>query len=179
MPEIQQRTTVSPITVTNELAAPGDANRHRASPTLDLVGIAAEWFEQYPVTHFFTLTYGSTVSLGRRMTHFHDWVDGIEWLQRRPLGWIRADEMKHFSGCGMPAIPEHHHGLLIGAHHLDYRTAEALWHSCAGDAQVERYEPGGGAIAYSLKLAFHPIGDWDLGGLKRFSPHSTVTSRIS
>lgn len=134
---------------TAQSSAAGDGDR-RSGSTPDLVGSAAEWFEQYPITHCFTLTYGSRPSLQRRMMHFHEWVDALEWLQRRPLGWIRGDEMKRYSGCGYPAIPEHHHGLLIGADHLDCRTAESLWHSCAGDALVERYVPGGGAIAYSI-----------------------------
>lgn len=127
-----------------------------------LITELARFAESLRPTHYFTLTYATRRSLEARHNALKVWLDAIEWLQRRPLGWIRADEVR-FSGLGMPEIPEHHHGLLIGTHHLDCRTAESLWRSF-GDARVLRYEPHGGAAEYCMKHALHKGQDWDLGG---------------
>jgi hypothetical protein len=93
----------------------------------DLITAASEFFDGFNVTHFSTLTHGSAIGHARRIQHFKDWIDALEWLQHRPLGWLRADEMKRYSGLGFPAIREHHHGLLFGADHLDCRHAESIW----------------------------------------------------
>lgn len=74
-----------------------------------LVSEAARFIEQQNVTHYFTLTYPRRRGWEGRQKAFLQWVDAIEWLQRRPLGWLRADEMFRFSGLGFPEIPEHHH----------------------------------------------------------------------
>ena len=110
-----------------------------------LVAAASEFVERQNVTHYFTLTYPRRRSWEARREAFWEWLDAIEWMQRRPLGWFRADEMRRFSGCGFPEIPEHHHGLLVDTDHLCCRTAESIWRAF-GDAQVERYERHGGAI---------------------------------
>jgi hypothetical protein len=128
-----------------------------------LLRAASEFIEGQNVTHYFTLTYPRRISWEGRHKAFHTWLDGIEWLQARPLGWLRADEMRRFSGLGFPEIPEHHHGLLIDTDHLCRKTAEHLWRQF-GDARVERYEPHGGAIPYCLKHAFGNSGEWDFGG---------------
>jgi hypothetical protein len=126
------------------------------------ISAASEFIERQKVTHYFTLTYPRRLSWEGRRKAFLEWVDALEWLQRRPLGWFRADEMRRFSGLGLPEIPEHHHGLLVDTDHLSCRTAEGLWRTY-GDALVERYDPHGGAIPYCLKLAFHD-SEWALGG---------------
>jgi hypothetical protein len=123
---------------------------------------ASAFIEGQNVTHYFTLTYPRRVSHERRYRAFMEWIDGIEWLQRRPLAWFRADEVGRLSGLGFPEIPEHHHGLLIDADHLSCRIAESLWQT-HGDALVERYEPHGGAIHYCFKQALIS-SEWDLGG---------------
>lgn len=127
-----------------------------------LIAVASEFIESQNVTHYFTLTYPRRVSWEGRHKRFREWLDAIEWMQRRPLGWLRADENR-FSGLGFPKIPEHHHGLLVDTDHLCSRTAEHLWRTF-GDARVEKYERYGGAIPYCLKHAFNNIGDWDIGG---------------
>lgn len=127
-----------------------------------LIELGSALIASYNVTHYFTLTYPQRVSSEGRHKRFLEWIDAIEWLQRRHLGWLRADEMFRYSGCGFPEIPEHHHGLLINADHLSCRTAEGLWRQF-GDARVERYEPCGGAIPYCLKHAFS-CSEWDIGG---------------
>jgi hypothetical protein len=128
-----------------------------------LIGAASALIEGQNVTHYFTLTYPRRRSWEGRYKAFAEWVDAIEWMQRRPLGWFRADEAGRFSGLGFPEIAEHHHGLLVDTDHLCCRTAESLWRYY-GDALVERYEPHGGAIPYCLKRAFDYSGDWMLGG---------------
>jgi hypothetical protein len=128
-----------------------------------LIATFSKFIEGQNVTHFFTLTYPRRSSWQARYKAFLKWIDAIERLLARPIGWLRADEMRRFSGCGFPEIPEHHHGVLINADGLSCRTAEDLWRHY-GDAQVERYEPNGGAIQYCLKHAFHKCGDWDIGG---------------
>lgn len=127
---------------------------------------ASAFIESQNVTHYFTLTYPRRRSWEGRYKSFLEWIDGIEWMQHRPLGWLRADECR-FSGCGFPEIPEHHHGVLVDTQHLSCRTAEGLWRTY-GDALVERYEPHGGAIEYCLKHALD-TSEWSLGGkaLKR------------
>ena len=115
-----------------------------------LVPAALEFIERQNVTHYFTLTYPRRMSWEGRHKVFLKWVDAIEWMQHRPLGWFRADEMSRFSGLAFPEIPEHHHGLLVDADHLCCRTAESLWRTY-GDALVVRYEPYGCAIPYCLK----------------------------
>jgi len=126
-----------------------------------LVAAASAFIESYHVTHYFTLTYPRRIGCEGRHKAVATWLDGLEWLQGRPLGWFRADESR-FSGLGFPEIPEHHHGLLVDTDHLSCRTAEHLWRQF-GDALVERYEPQGGAIPYCLKHAFHN-SEWALGG---------------
>jgi hypothetical protein len=139
-----------------------------------LVSAASAFIESHNVTHYYTLTYPRRRSWEGRHKAFLEWIDALEWLQRRPLGWFRADEMGRFSGLGYPAIPEHHHGLLIDADHLGCRAAESLWQHF-GDARVERYEPHGGAIPYCFKHAFLH-SEWDLGG-KALRVHLQKTNR--
>ena len=127
-----------------------------------LVEVTSGLMESYNITHYFTLTYPLRISWEGRHRRFLEWVDAIEWLQRRPLGWLRADEMFRYSGLGFPEIPEHHHGLLIDADNLSCATAESLWRQF-GDARVERYEPRGGAVPYCLKHAFC-CSEWAIGG---------------
>ena len=110
-----------------------------------LVGAASAFIENQNVTHYFTLTYPRRIGWEGRHKAFLKWLDAIEWMQRRPLGWFRADE-SCFSGLGFPEIPEHHHGLLVDTDHLCCKTAENLWRAF-GDARVERYEPHGGAVS--------------------------------
>ena len=80
-----------------------------------LVNSYDEFLRQQNVTHFFTLTSARPMSRGRMRALFLEWTDALEWLQRRALGWFRADEMKRWSGLGQPAIPLHYHDLLVGA----------------------------------------------------------------
>ena len=128
-----------------------------------LIAAASRFIETQNVTHYFTLTYPRRRGWEARHNAFLEWVDAIEWMQRRPLGWLRADECR-YSGLGFPEIPEHHHGLLVDTDHLCCRTAESLWRSRYGDARVVRYECHGGAIPYCLKRAFHGSQEWELGG---------------
>ena len=102
-----------------------------------LVGEASTFIEAQNVTHYFTLTYPRRRSWEGRHKAFLEWTDAIEWMQRRPLGWLRADEMFRFSGVGFPEIPEHHHGLLVDTDHLCCRTAEALWRAFGHEVDVE------------------------------------------
>jgi hypothetical protein len=127
-----------------------------------IVEAATMFIERYNVTHYFTLTYPRRRGAESRHKAFLEWIDAIEWMQRRPLGWFRADEMIRFSGLERPAIPEHHHGLFIDTKNLCCRTAEDVWRYY-GDAKVERYEHRGGAIPYCLKQALFS-SEWDLGG---------------
>jgi hypothetical protein len=141
-----------------------------------LIEAASVLIESYNVTHYFTLTYPRRFSWEGRHKAFLKWIDGIEWLQRRPLGWLRTDEVCRFSGLGMPEISEHHHGVLIDTDHLACPTAESLWRTY-GDALVERYEPHGGAIPYCFKHALSN-SEWDIGGksLREWGKHR-ITSR--
>jgi hypothetical protein len=127
-----------------------------------LIEAASALIESQNVTHYFTLTYARRMSWEARYKAFREWIDGIEWMQRRSLGWFRADEMFRHSGLGFPEIPEHHHGLLVDTDHLSCRTAEHLWRPY-GDALVERYVRHGGAVQYCLKHAFCGT-EWDIGG---------------
>jgi hypothetical protein len=65
-----------------------------------LVTAASAFIESRNVTHYFTLTYPRRRSWEGRHKAFLEWIDALEWLQRRPLGWFRADEMWRFSGLG-------------------------------------------------------------------------------
>ncbi len=130
-----------------------------------LIEVATDFFLNFNVTQFFTLTYGSKIGIWRRMNLFARWIDNLERLQRCPLGWLRADEMR-YSGLGYPAIPAHHHGILFNGSDLIIKNGESIWHSMAGDAQITPYDPNGRAIPYTLKQAFYNSGDWDIGGLK-------------
>lgn len=134
----------------------------------ELINAASAFIKNQNVTHYFTLTYPNRRSWEGRYKAFLEWIDAIEWMQRRPLGWFRADEVGRFSGLGVPEIPEHHHGLLIDTAHLCCRTAENLWRAY-GDALVERYRTAGGAIPYCVKHSFETT-EWDLGGkaLRRY-----------
>jgi len=127
-----------------------------------LVEAASAFIESQSVTHYFTLTYPRQTSWEIRHAAFKEWIDAIEWMQKRHLGWFRADEVRRISGLGYPETSEHHHGLLVGTPHLCCRTAESVWRAF-GNARVERYESHGGAIPYCLKHAFQD-SHWDLGG---------------
>jgi len=145
-------------------------------PVLHEVRDAATAFlKQLNITHYFTLTYPGRTTFEYRCRAFLLWIDAIEWMQRRPLGWFRADEGLYVSGLGRPTISPHHHGLLIGADHLSIRDAESIWRAF-GDADVRRYERDGGAVEYCQKHAFGPYGDWDIGGklLSRVEIPSTL-----
>ena len=136
----------------------------------ELLTTATQFFESQDVTQFFTMTFAKRVSADKARSRFMEWIDGLEWFQRRPLGWLRAEETKRWSGLGTPAVPLHFHGLLIAAPHLNIPQAEFLGRDLAGDTLVEQYRRGGGAIRYSLKNAFHDYGGYDIGGMKAFRP---------
>ena len=136
----------------------------------ELLTTATQFFEQQDVTQFYTMTFAKRVSVEKARSRFMEWIDGLEWFQRRPLGWLRAEESRRWSGLGTPAVPLHFHGLLIATPHLNIPQAEALARDLAGDTLVEPYRRGGGAIRYSLKNAFHESGDYDIGGMKAFRP---------
>ncbi len=134
------------------------------------------FIEQQPVTHYFTLTFARAVSAALARFRFLEWIDALEWFQRRPLGWLRADERRpsRWSGCGYPAVQLHYHGVLIGAPNLNVPQAEALWRELAGDADIRKYEQHEGAVPYCLKQVFAAFGDYELGGTKAFrmfTPH--------
>jgi hypothetical protein len=138
----------------------------------DLVNSYDEFLRHQNVTHFFTLTSARPMSRGRMRALFLEWTDALEWLQRRALGWFRADEMKRWSGLGQPAIPLHYHGLLVGAPHLSLPQADALWRGIAGDADIRLYRPHEGAIRYCLKHALWECGDYEIGGSRKaFLPY--------
>ncbi len=159
------------------LRKPAKENKRRYTPEglrcaqkTGLIEAASAFIESFNVTHYFTLTYARRISWEGRYKAFLALTDSIEWMQGCPLGWFRADEMRRYSGLGLPEIPEHHHGLLVNTGNLCCNTAEHLWR-CFGDALVERYEPHGGAVPYCLKHTFGDCGDWDIGGkaLRRLS----------
>lgn len=133
-----------------------------------LVMAATKMLEQQDVTQFYTMTFARRLSVEAARHRFMEWIDALEWFQRRPLGWLRAEETKRSPGLGTPAIPLHFHGVLIAAPHLNIRQAEALARELAGDTQVQPYQPGGGAIPYCLKHAFEESGHYDIGGKKAF-----------
>jgi hypothetical protein len=126
-----------------------------------LILAASEFLESQNVTYYFTLTYPRRVSWEARHGQFREWLDAIEWMQRRPLGWFRADEVR-FSGLGFPEIPEHHHGLLVDTDHLFCRTAEGLWRTC-GDARVAQKHQSGGAFDWSSRRLGGALGSADGG----------------
>lgn len=140
------------------------------SKKAELLTAATQFFEQQDVTQFYTMTFAKRVSVETARSRFMERIDGLEWFQRRPLGWLRAEESERWSGLGTPAVPLHFHGLLIAAPHLNIPQAEFLGRDLAGDTQVQPYRRGGGAIRYSLNNAFHEWGDYDIGGMKAFRP---------
>jgi hypothetical protein len=161
-------------TITNYIDASRNG-RYQQQPTShkhqELIDATADLLKQQDVTHYFTLTFAKPVSSWTARSKYMEWIDCLEWFQRRPLGWLRAEETMRWSGCdeAVPAaIPLHYHGLLISAPHLTIPQAKALWREIAGDADVRAYDPQGGAIPYCLKHAFHSCGDYELGGLKAF-----------
>jgi hypothetical protein len=71
----------------------------------ELLTAATQFFEQQDVTQFYTMIFPKRVSVETARTRFMEWIDGLEWFQRRPLGWLRAEETKRWSGLGTPAVP--------------------------------------------------------------------------
>jgi hypothetical protein len=155
--------------IAHSLAVPEEIRAHHSLPPqrYTLINLYDELLREQNVTQFFTLTAARPVSPARLRAFFLEWIDALEWLQRRPLGWFRADETKRWSGLGKPGIPLHYHGLLIGAPHLSIRQAEFLWRDLVGDADVRRYEPHCGAVRYCLKHALSDCGDYDIGGSRK------------
>ena len=172
-----------PVTLLSSSLSAGGALQSEAKPSRtpskkdELLTTATQFFEQQDVTQFYTMTFARRVSVEKARNRFMEWIDGLEWFQRRPLGWLRAEETKRWSGLGTPAVPLHFHGLLISAPHLNILQAEALARELAGDTQVLPYRSGGGAIRYSLKNAFHECGDYDIGGIKAFRPFIPQSER--
>jgi hypothetical protein len=121
-----------PVTLLSSSLSAGGALQSEAKPsgTLskrdELLTTAAQFFEQQDVTHVYTMTFAKRVSVEKARSRFMEWIDGLEWFQRRPLGWLRAEETKRWSGLGTPAVPLHFHGLLIAAPHLNIPQAEFL-----------------------------------------------------
>ena len=165
-----------PVTLlSSSLSAGGDPQidaKRSGTPSRkdELLVTATQFFEQQNVTQFCTMTFAKRVSVEKARSRFMEWIDALEWFQRRPLGWLRAEESERWSGLGTPAVSLHFHGLLIAAPHLNIPQAEALARELTGDTLVEPYRSGGGAIRYSLKNAFHKCGDYDIGGMKAFRP---------
>jgi len=117
--------------------------------------------ETYPLTQFFTPTYGKQTSLRTAEQKIRDWYDGLEWLHRSAIGIVVGLE------C-MPSL--HAHGVLIGGPNLCPRTAEALWHDIAGNVKVEAYDRRRSGVAYVLKEAYW-TGDWFNEHLEYYSIH--------
>jgi hypothetical protein len=147
---------------------------HRLNPkTRHLLEAYEQILKVQDVTHYFTLTAARRISAGLLRSKFNDWVDAIEWIQGRHLGWFRADESR-WSGHGFPAIPLHFHGVLIAANHLNIQQACYLWRDLAGDARVDIYDPSRRAVRYCLKQAVL-CTDYDLGG-KAYRPFANDPS---
>jgi len=95
-----------------------------------LVNGYTELLKQQDVTHYFTLTFGKPISSVGARAKYSEWIDCLEWFQRRPLGWLRAEETKRWPGAHIdshPAIPLHYHGVLIAAPNLNIPQSRALW----------------------------------------------------
>lgn len=130
------------------------ANRREALPV-------ASFLRSFPFTHWFTLTTAKPRPMFYMESAFKDWMDGMEWLNKAPIGWFWCAETD-------PSL--HLHGGLI-APTLNTAGSEHLWRDIAtGDAQVERYDPDRGAIPYSFKESYGS-GEWDLGNLDYYSIH--------
>jgi hypothetical protein len=135
----------------------------------------SRFLKHYPVTQFFTLTWGDwrqqpgSMGMDFRTQQFGEWLNALEILKGGPVGWFYGVEEQQ-SGVGRPGIATHLHGCLVGHLDLNLKLGDWLWRSIAGDADIRRYVPGGNAIRYCFKKAFYRIGDWDFGNLCYYAP---------
>jgi hypothetical protein len=130
-------------------------------------------FAQLPISHFFTLTFGS-IRVGRalnaseyRERMLKQWICTLEGTPRKAVGYFYAVEHNNYSGLGFPGSSPHLHGCLVGGYHVDRVCAEASWKTLAGDGLVLPFIPEMGAVEYCFKKAL-VIDDWNLGNLEGF-----------
>jgi hypothetical protein len=76
-------------------------------------------------------------------------------------------------------VPLHYHALLKYKNVPPPEAVAALWKAKAGDAQVEVYRSGGGAVYIAKMLPYDGTG-YDMGGLEHFdhSEGSPIRSRV-
>lgn len=122
----------------------------------------AGFLRSFPFTHWFTLTTSTPRSSMFYMeSAFKEWMDGMGWLNKAPIGWFWCAESE-------PSL--HFHGCLI-APSLNTAAALHLWRDIAhGDADMQRYDSDWNAIPYCFKDSYRS-GEWDLGDLDYYSIH--------
>jgi hypothetical protein len=121
----------------------------------------ASFLRSFPITHWFTLTTSEPRPIFHMQSAFNEWMDGMQWLNKAPIGWFWCAETQPWL---------HFHGGLISPS-LNTSMAEHLWRDIAhGDGQIERYDPARGAIPYSFKESYRS-GEWDLDNLDYYSVH--------
>ncbi len=127
---------------------------------LETLAETVRWVETFPLTHFFTLTFGQPTSEALAVKRVLQWQDRLERLNKTAIGLF----------FGLEATPAvHAHGVLIGNPDVSSRHAEHEWRTMAGNPKVSRYEPGRGGVAYTLKEAFW-TRCWDFEHLEFYSP---------
>jgi hypothetical protein len=125
-------------------------------------------YESYPLSQFFTLTFGKRTSESAAGQKIREWHDALEWLHRSAVGLVYGFELT-------PSL--HAHGVLIGSPNLCTRTAKALWHEIAGDAKVEAYDRDRQGVEYVLKEAYW-TGAWFDDHLEYHNVHGKVRRSI-
>jgi hypothetical protein len=128
--------------------------------TMEAYEDVVRWLEAFPLTHFFTLTFGNPTGEDAAVRRVLQWHDANEWLSKSAIGMVYGLEMT-------PGL--HVHGVLVGNPHMSIIAAEQLWRDMAGDGQVERYDRSQGGVGYSLKEAFW-TGRWGVQHLAYYSP---------
>ena len=151
---------------------------HRNLSKRDLRGYVT-WLQQVKWQLFCTFTFAWPVSDTQAEGVFRTFIDRLEHGIHGPIAYLRGDE-KRFSGCGKPGAPRHFHVLMTAHCRLDPRLVADVWCSLAGrrkngaGADVRRYDPQLGGLAYTLKFIDQPGGNWDVRNLDLFLPrHGT------
>ena len=107
------------------------------------------------------------VSESTCLRQWNEFVDSLGRLTHGRVAWVRADE-RRWPGYASPEIPLHYHALLRYQHVPAAEDVAGLWKAKAGDAKVELYDAGGGAVWYIAKTFPYEDSTFDMGGLEHF-----------
>jgi hypothetical protein len=140
----------------------------------------AEWLYDWDWKWWVTLTFSNDLCRASATAVLNAYLNEVELTYKDSLTCVIAQEQKRYSGSGKPAGRVHFHMLVGCAIDLGPRPLQEMWQLSrfGGDrtrgtgADVRRYDPQRGAIAYLTKLQYESASDLTFRNLELLSPVS-------